>query len=55
MKFEFKVGRNYYALGGFKMKVLSRSQKYVLGYIYCEDFQTTVFRKKSLFIKMRKF
>lgn len=46
MGFKFEIGKSYYVLGGFKFKVLARSSNSVWGYMYCKDFDTTIFRKK---------
>ena len=46
MKYKFQVGKSYFVIGGLKFKVLARSQKSILGYMYCNGFETPIFRKK---------
>ena len=46
MKYRFLVGKSYFVIGGLKFKVFARSQKSVWGYMYCNGFETSIFRKK---------
>ena len=46
MQSRFQVGKSYFVIGGLKFKVLARSQKYIWGYMYCNGFETSIFKKK---------